>query len=111
VGGNFLHDDNEWKGAIWVRYTTSISEAGQYEVRLSYVPGAGRVTNVPVTIEHAGGTAIVTVNQREAPAIDGLFTSLGTFMFTPDRPAIVFISNENTDGVVVLDAVQWVRNG
>jgi hypothetical protein len=48
------------------------------------------------------------VNQKPAPPIDGLFTSLGTFEFASGEPAAVVISNAGADGYVIVDAVQWL---
>jgi hypothetical protein len=38
------------------------------------------------------------VNQRKTPPIDKLFISLGAF--TADKPAVITISNKDTDGIV-----------
>ncbi len=48
------------------------------------------------------------VNQKQPPAIDGLFVSLGEFEFSADSPAAVVVSNRDTDGHVIVDAVQWL---
>jgi hypothetical protein len=106
VEGASRHDANTDKGRKSARYTLQVPAAGTYEVRLSYAPASNRATNVPITIEHADGTAQATVNQRLAPRFDKFFVSLGTFRFTPEKPAIIVVSNEGTDGYVVVDAVQ-----
>ncbi len=49
------------------------------------------------------------VNQKKAPPLDGLFLSLGTFDFTPEKPALITISNRDTDGIVGADAVQLIE--
>ena len=86
-----------------------IPASGQYEVRVSYAAAPNRASNVPVSIEHAGGTSTVLVNQRKAPPIDQLFVSLGTFTFKAEKPAIITISNKDTDGIVGADAVQLIK--
>ena len=50
----------------------------------------------------------VRVNERFPPGIDGLFVSLGKFEFIKEQPAIVEVSNDKTDGHVIVDSVQWV---
>jgi hypothetical protein len=40
------------------------------------------------------------VYQRKTPLIDKLFISLGTLAFTADKPAVITISNKDTDGIV-----------
>ena len=55
------------------------------------------------------GEKKVIVNQKTEPAIDRLFVSLGEFDFSSDSPAAVTISNQDTDGYVIIDAVQWIE--
>jgi hypothetical protein len=105
VGGGYLHDGNADKGKS-ARFVATLPKAGQYEVRLAYTPNVNRAANVPVTVEHATGSAEVTVNQRTAPAIDGLFTSLGAFDFS--TTATVTVSTAGTNGYVIVDALQFI---
>ncbi|MHB8901574.1 MAG: hypothetical protein ACYC6Y_22710 [Thermoguttaceae bacterium] len=51
------------------------------------------------------------MNQRETPKIDGLFHPLGRFELTAGQACSVVISNEVTDGHVMVDAVQVVPVG
>ncbi len=106
VGEGYLSDNNEGKGAKTITYTPPIPQAGRYEVRLAYTPGANRATNVPVTIFHADGENVVTVNQREAPRVAGRFVTLGTYRFEKDGAGYVLVGTEGTDGFVVADALQ-----
>jgi hypothetical protein len=48
----------------------------------------------------------LTVNQRQAPADQ--FVSLGVFEFTANQPAAIELSNQGTNGYVIIDAVQWL---
>ena len=108
VEADYLHDGNRDKGQKSVRFETMLP-AGRYEVRVSYSPGNNRATNVPVTIRHASGTVERRVNQRLSPKLEsGLFVSLGVYRFTQDKPAVVTIETQATDGYVVVDAVQFL---
>ena len=62
VDGASIHDANADKGQLRVIYTLAIPTTGRYEVRLSYAAAPNRASNVPVTIQHADGTAAITVN-------------------------------------------------
>ncbi len=108
VGVGYIHDDNAAKGERRIVYRTDLPAGGMYEVRMSYTPGESRATNVPVVLQTADGERIVTVDQRQVPAVDGLFTSLGTFRFTNDQAAEVMISNAGTTGHVIVDAIQFL---
>jgi hypothetical protein len=104
VGSQYLHDGNEFKGQKSVTFKLLLPKPGTYEVRLAYTANPNRATNVPVTIHHAKGESTVSINQKVDPAIDKAFHSLGRFTF--DKEAIVIVSNDRTDGYVVVDAVQ-----
>lgn len=109
VNGSSRHDENTDKGQRSITYTLKVPTAGRYEVRLSYAHSSNRASNVPVTIEHAEGAAKATVNQRKEPPINKLFVSLGAFLFTPQKPAIITITTENTNSYVGADCVQLLE--
>ena len=48
----------------------------------------------------------MTVDQKLAPPIEKFFVSLGTYAFVPGKAAAVTVSNEGTNGHVIIDAVQ-----
>jgi hypothetical protein len=87
-----------------VTYTFTVKQPGRYEVCVAYSQDANRATNVPITVRHKNGETTVKLNQRKTPAQDGLFESLGAFEF--GNSAVVTISNTDTDGHVIADAVQ-----
>ena len=100
----YLHDGNENKGEMKATFQPKIEKAGRYEVRLYFLASSNRATNVPVTIESSGDSKTVLVNQRKKPKT-GAYVSLGTFTFPQGKVGIT-ISNEKTDGHVIVDAVQ-----
>jgi hypothetical protein len=106
VGTGYLHDNNEEKGKKSARFEATLAP-GRYDVRLAYAPYDNRATNVPVAVAHAGGVAEIVVNQRLKPQGDAAFLSLGEFEFGA-APAAVTVSNLDTDGHVIADAVQFL---
>lgn len=104
VGVSYLHDGNAQKGELSATYKFAVKEPGEYEVRIAYTPNTNRASNIPVVVQHAGGEAKLTLNEKQAPAIDKTFHSLGKFRF--EKEAAVVISNTGTNGYVVIDAVQ-----
>jgi hypothetical protein len=106
VGGGYQHDGNTKDGRCSATFETRLLKSGRYEVRLAVPHNSNRASNVKVEVRHATGSKSITVNQKERPSIDGLWVSLGAFEFSSDQPVIVIISNEATDGYVVIDAVQ-----
>ena len=108
VGVGYRHDGNSEKGFQHARFPFSVEASGQYEVRVGYSAHSNRATNVPVSILHADGEENVVVNQKKPAAIDSLFQSVGTFLFKHGSKYEVRISNTDTDGYVILDAIQIV---
>ncbi len=108
IGDGYLSDNNDGKGEKTVTFTPLIPATGRYDVRLAYPPLANRASNVPVTILHADGENVITVNEREAPPIGGRFISLGPYRFEKDGQGYVLVSTEGTDGFVVVDALQLI---
>ncbi len=105
VGIGYLHDNNERQGKMTVRFTPKLAKEGRYEVRLFYPAHANRAGNVPVVIHAADCDKTVRVNQQQA-AKEGF--SLGTFRFTAGIGGWVEVRNDEANGFVVADAVQWL---
>jgi hypothetical protein len=110
VGANYIHDDNRGQGTKSVVFSPKVPTGGMYEVRISYAPGGNRASNVPVTIDHQDGRAMLTVNQSQPPPIDGIFVSLGRFRFEADNVATITVSNRGANGHVIVDAVQLISD-
>jgi hypothetical protein len=106
VDGDYQHDMNENKGKKTATFAIKIPADGKYEVRFAYVPNTNRATNVPVTVQSAEGSKTIKINEKETPPIDAVFISLGEYKFNAAKGATVSVSNEGTDGFVVIDAVQ-----
>jgi len=106
VGKNYAHDGAVGKGCA-LTYTLPIKEAGRYELRISYSANANRASNVTVVVQHADGTEIYKVDQKQKPAIDGAFHKLGVLRLDPSH-ATVEIRNQGADGHVIADAVQAI---
>ncbi len=105
LGDSYLHDSNEQKGKLAVKFQISLPKPGKYEVRLAYTANNNRATNVPVTVYTLTGELVKhTVNQRKPGPIDGTFISLGTFDF--DKEALIVVRNDDTNGHVIADGVQ-----
>ena len=105
VGGDYVHDQFSGKGEKTASFMIELPEPGDYEVRMSYNNAASRAPSVPVEVHHADGVARLKLNQQKPPS-DGMFELLGVFSF--QKMGEVVVSNEGTDGfVVIVDAVQW----
>jgi len=106
-GAGYVHDGNVDKGTAKVTFTPDLAAAGDYEVVLFYPRHPNRARSVPVTVTIEGDeTKIVKVNQRGEAGIGNI--SLGVFRLPKGKLSSVTVSNRDTDGYVVADAVQFV---
>jgi hypothetical protein len=103
VGTGCIHDNNVSKGRMSGTFQPQVTSAGEYEVFLVFTPHANRARNVPVATTAAGATKTALVNQQQ-----GGRTSLGKFKLGAGKPITVKVSNNNTDGFVVVDGLQLV---
>jgi hypothetical protein len=109
VGEGYLHDGDEGKGLKTLRFRPQVAEAGRYEMRLGYHAYRNRASRVTVTVRTGKTSTTVHLNQREKPPINDLFAPLGTFDLEAGAEVVVEVSNSDTDGYVVADCVQVVR--
>jgi hypothetical protein len=108
IGGGYLHDADDGKGERTLTFQPVFDEAGRYEVRLAYTPGPNRASNVPISILSLDGDSQHTVDMRKPPPLDGHFVSLGAYSFDTSGQWFVMASNADTDGHVIIDAVQFL---
>jgi len=106
IGDGYLHDGNTAKAEKSIRLRPKLAQPGRYEVRFAYSALENRASNTPVTVIHAGGSKTVRIDQRQKPPIDGLTISLGTFEL--DGKSAIVVANADTDGYVVVDAIQLI---
>lgn len=109
VGSRYLHDGDKKKGQLQASFAAKLEQPGRYEIRLAYTPNPNRATNVPVTVSIGDTTRTLKVNQKKTPPIDSTWISLGEFEVGAGVVVTADVSNADTDGYVIVDAVQIVR--
>jgi len=107
TAGGYLHDGNADKGSKSITYTPNLPADGAYDVYLKWAQNKNRATNVPVEIVNATGKETIKVNQREK----GGWVKVATGQFKAGSSGGLTVSNKDTDGFVVADAVRWVPVG
>lgn len=108
VGTSYLHDGNVQKGDKTATFAPALPAAGKYRIAVGYPAHANRASNVRVVIEHAKGRDIITLDQRRPPD-HGALQQIGTYWCAAGKQTTVTISNAETTGYVIVDAVQFVR--
>jgi len=118
VGAHYLHDDNKGKGEKSVTFLFPVAQRGTYEVRLAYTPDTNRSKAVPVSVqlvpsmsmrEPSKPAVIHLIDQTAPPPIEGMFVSLGRFSVSTQSVVVVIVSNADTTGHVIVDAVQLIK--
>jgi hypothetical protein len=106
IGTDYLHDSNTGTSTSKsVRFTPTLPTADNYEIFLRWTSFANRATNVPVTITHAGGSTVTSVNQT----LNGsTWYSVGTYAFDPATSGSVTVHNTGANGFVIADAARFV---
>ena len=107
VGTRYLHDGNKGKGEKSATFEPTNLTPGQYRVRMSFTPAPNRASNAKVVVFSADGEKTHRINQQQTPE-DGIWVSLGNYRFEKDGQAFVIVSNNDADGHVVIDAIQFL---
>ncbi|MEZ6136239.1 MAG: DUF1553 domain-containing protein [Pirellulaceae bacterium] len=108
VGTSYLHDEGTGKGSKTATFEPELLPPGEYRLRFAYTIGSNRTRRLPVKIFSAAGESTVYVDQQRAPSEDGVWITLGNFRFEEQGQAYVLISNADTQGHVIVDAVQFL---
>jgi beta-glucanase (GH16 family) len=107
-GNDYLQDgDTGATGGKSVSFAPGLPVAGNYYVFLRWPSGGNRAANVPVDINADGSTTHLTVDET---ASGEWWSCLGSFGFATGSTDNVTIRNDNANGYVIADAVEFVRN-
>jgi len=110
IGGGYHHDGGHAKGnPATATFTLTAPADGNYSIQLASSAHGNRSTKTKVNILVHADPSEHTVNQKEVPALDGLWIPLGTEDLTKDQKIKVIVSSEGADGFVVIDAVRLLR--
>jgi hypothetical protein len=105
--GAFLHDDNAGKGTKSVTFKAEIPEDGDYEVYLRWTQRDDAARRIPIDVRFDGGSQRYTVSQ----AFRGGWYKLGTHPFTAASGGAVIVRNDDTEGIVMAEAVMFIKAG
>ena len=106
VGRSYFHDENGGKGMRTARFPFSVEKSGLHEVKVSFVPHGNRAGEVRYEILCAKGIQKVLVDQRKENKGNGIWHSLGNFEFEKGADYHIQVSNEDTEGYVIVDSAQ-----
>ncbi len=104
IGTGYLHDDKRADGQSIAIFRFNAPTSGKYDLRMAYSAHETRATKVPLTIESGGHTTQLTVDQTKPLPAGEAFRSIGTVELNGETT--ITLTNKETDGFVILDALQ-----
>ena len=81
---------------------------GLHELRISYIPSGNRAGKVKYLVEDEKGLEEILVDQRKKGSVEKIWHSLGSFDFLKGKSYKVSLQNDDTEGYVVVDALQII---
>ena len=108
IGKGYIHDDKQDLGKKKVIFKTKVPKTAKYEIRLAFPGSGGRASNVPVTITQGDFSKTVKVDETKQAPILTMLKPLGQFDLKADQEIVVEITNNETNGYVIVDALQIV---
>ena len=108
IGSSYHHDGNTGKGMRSAEFPFQVDRNGLHEVRVSFLPHGNRAGEVRYEIDTAKGKQIVKLDQRRKSDGDNLWHSLGSFQFLAEQKYSVKVSNEDTEGFVIVDSARII---
>ena len=105
----YSHDGDKRDGSASISFSTNFESSGQYELRVLYPPHENRCSRVPIDITINDQTVTRRIDQRSVDDGQLNLRVIGVFDLPENATATVVLSNENADGYVVADAIQWLQ--
>ena len=98
------------KGGEEAVFKPTLPSKGKYEVQIMYSASGNRTKAADVTVHDKKGAHSSLVDMTRSPRNDGgYWYSLGTYTHDPKKPIKVVITNKGEGGIVVVDAVRFVK--
>ncbi|MBE9660437.1 FAD-dependent oxidoreductase [Mucilaginibacter myungsuensis] len=111
-GPSYLVDTTKAAVAANIKFSPEVKTAGVYQVYI-YCPKVGKATN-ETEVQLFDGSAIVTksINKGDIQIVgqtSGEWVNIGDMQLPAGKSAYVQLTNEGADGIVVADAVLFVK--
>jgi hypothetical protein len=111
VGEGYVHDEKRSDGKCRATFRFKVPAEDDYELSMAYSAHATRTTRLPIALAGGGVEHRLTVDQTQPLPLGEAFRPLGHFKLRPDVAYTLTLSNEGTDGFVILDAFRLRPTG
>ncbi|MCB1225869.1 MAG: FAD-dependent oxidoreductase [Verrucomicrobiales bacterium] len=110
VGTGYLHDDRRGDGQSAAVFRFKAPKSGRYDLRMAYSAHETRATAVPVEVTSGGQVERLSVDQTRPLPTGEAFRTVGSVTLSSEGESTITVSNRDTDGFVILDALQLVES-
>ena len=93
-------------GKATATFRFKIPKSGRYQVLMAYSAHQSRAKNVPVTVSCGGSSKTFVVDQTRSLPSGRVFRPVGTVDLRTDVETVIQVTNADTTGFVILDALQ-----
>ena len=108
IGTGYLHDDKRGDGESVAVFRVKVPKSGRYDLRMAYSAHETRATKVPLTIQNGEKAVELLVDQTQPLPAGEAFRSISKVELQKDLETTITLRNRETDGFVILDALQLV---
>lgn len=106
VGNGYVHDQKRGDGKWTATFRFTAPKAGRYEVLMAYSAHETRAKQVPLEVTSGTNSAKIIVDQT-LPLPEGqAFRRVGMVKLAADVESVITITNRETEGFVIVDALQ-----
>ncbi|MBA2114284.1 FAD-dependent oxidoreductase [Bremerella alba] len=106
IDGRYRHDEARGDSKSTATFQFVVPKSGEYEIRMAYSAHPTRAKRVPVTLTNGSKTFELAVDQTKPLPSGQAFRKIGTVTLLADKTNTIVIRNTDTDGFVILDAIQ-----
>ena len=111
IGRGYIHENRTGNGQASATFQFTVPETCRYELWMAYSAHPTRATNVPVLINSGDRRQHLRVDQTQPLPAGSPFRKIGEVELSAGTPSTITITNAETDGFVILDALQLVKSG
>lgn len=106
IGRGYRHDDQRGDGQSKAVFRFRAPGSGEYELRMAYSAHETRAREVPVVVKSGSHEKTIKVDQTVALPKGEAFRPIGRCRLDGEVETTITVSNAETDGFVILDAIQ-----
>lgn len=106
LGVGYVHDDKLGDGKSQAVFRYRAEKSGEYELSMAYSAHETRAKNVTVTVTSGIHEKRIMVDQTLPVPAGTLFRAVGKVQLEAGVESMIMVSNSETDGFVIVDAVR-----